>query len=81
WQCVVYGFGGLRMLGGKLRISPNLPQAWNKLDYTILWRGQKLAVTVTPDAVSIVNEDKTAPVSLEIWDKQYEFTDSLTVNK
>ncbi len=81
WQCVVYGFGGLRMLGGKLRISPNLPEAWNKLDYTILWRGQKLAVTVTPDAVSIVNEDKTAPVSLEIWDKQYEFTDSLTVNK
>ena len=31
WQCAVQGFGGLRMLGGKLRISPNLPKAWNKL--------------------------------------------------
>ncbi len=81
WQCVVYGFGGLRMLGGKLRISPNLPKAWNKLTYTILWRGQKLSVTVTPDAVSIVNETKTAPISLEIWGKEYTFTDALEVTE
>ena len=26
WQCVVYGFGGLRMLNGKLRICPALPE-------------------------------------------------------
>ena len=24
WQCVVYGFGGLRMINGKLRINPKL---------------------------------------------------------
>lgn len=27
WQCVLQNFGGLRVLGGKLMISPNLPQA------------------------------------------------------
>ncbi|MCD8188891.1 MAG: glycoside hydrolase family 65 protein [Clostridiales bacterium] len=81
WQCVVYGFGGLRMLGGKLRISPNLPKAWNELTYTILWRGQKLNVTVTQDTVSIVNETKTAPISLEVWGKEYTFTDTLEVTK
>ena len=43
WQCVVYGFGGVRMLGGKLRISPKLPEAWSALRYTILWQGQKLS--------------------------------------
>ncbi len=48
WQCAVQGFGGLRMLGGKLRNSPNLPNAWKKLSCTLLWKGQKLAVTVTP---------------------------------
>ncbi len=81
WQCVVYGFGGVRMLGGKLRISPSMPKAWSKLSYTILWKGQKLAVTVTPDAVEIVNETRTAPVTLEVWGKEYTFEDSLRVAK
>ena len=81
WQCVVYGFGGVRMLGGKLRISPSMPKAWSKLSYTILWKGQKLAVTVTPDAVEIVNETHTAPVTLEVWGKEYTFEDSLRVAK
>ncbi|MCD7754333.1 MAG: glycoside hydrolase family 65 protein, partial [Clostridiales bacterium] len=81
WQCVTYGFGGLRMLGGNLRISPNLPKAWSKLNYTILWRGQKLAVTVTPDSVELVNETGSDPISLEIWGNQYTFTDRLTVSK
>lgn len=81
WQCVVYGFGGVRMLGGKLRISPSMPKAWSKLSYTILWKGQKLAVTVTPDAVKIVNETRTAPVTLEVWGKEYTFEDSLRVAK
>lgn len=81
WQCVVYGFGGVRMLGGKLRISPNLPKAWSKLSYTILWKGQRLAVTVTPEAVEIVNETGMAPVTLEIWEKRYTVDSSLTVQK
>ena len=81
WQCVVYGFGGLRMLGGKLRISPNMPGAWNALRYTILWKGQKLAVTATADSVEIVNESSAAPVTAEIWGKEYTFTDRVRVEK
>ncbi len=81
WQCVVYGFGGLRMLGGELRISPNLPKAWTKLGYTIVWRGQKLAVTVTQEDVTIENTTGAAPVTLEIWGKKYTLEDKLTVKK
>ena len=79
WQCVAYGFGGLRMLAGKLRVSPKLPKAWRKLRYVFLWKGQKLTVTVAADAVEIVNETKTAPVSLEVWGTEYSFVDSLRV--
>ena len=71
WQCVVQGFGGLRMLGGKLRISPNLPKAWKKLSYTLLWKGQKLAVTVTPGMVEIVNQTGMGPIALEVWGDEY----------
>ena len=81
WQCVVYGFGGLRMLGGELRISPNLPKAWTKLGYTIVWRGQKLAVTVTQEDVTIENTTGAAPVTLEVWGKKYTLEDKLTVQK
>ena len=73
WQCVVQGFGGLRMLGGKLRISPNLPKAWKKLSYTLLWNGQKLAVTVTPGLVEIVNQTGSTPITVEVWGKEYTF--------
>ena len=81
WQCVVYGFGGLRMLGGNLRISPSLPKAWTKLCYTILWKGQKLSVTVTPNSVEIAGEEGGAPITVEVWDKTYTFNGRLTVQK
>jgi len=81
WQCVVQGFGGLRMLGGKLRISPNLPRAWKKLSYTLLWKGENLAVTVTPGAVEIVNQTGGDSITLEVWDKEYTFEKELIIPK
>jgi len=66
WQCVVYGFGGVRMLDGKLRIRPSLPAAWSSLSYTILWKGQKLAVTVTQDDVQVENLTNTAEAEIEV---------------
>lgn len=79
WQCVVQGFGGLRMLGGKLRISPNLPAAWKKLSYTLMWKGQRLAVTVMPGMVEIINQTESAPVVLEVWGEEYTFEKELVV--
>ena len=78
---MVYGFGGLRTLGGNLRISPNMPKAWNKLKYSIRWKGQKLAVTATADSVEIVNETGSAPVTVEVWGQEYTFTDKLGADK
>jgi len=81
WQCAVQGFGGLRMLGGKLRISPNLPEAWNALDYTAMWKGQRIAVHATADTVKLVNETGAGPIDVEVWGKFYTFTDRLEVTK
>lgn len=66
WECVVYGFGGARMLNGRLRIAPHLPKEWDKLCYTLLWKGQKLAVTVTKDNVEIRNLTGTRTVDVEV---------------
>ena len=75
WQCVVYGFGGVRMLGGKLRINPKLPEAWSKLSYTILWKGEKLEVTITKKTVSVKNVTGTKPISMELCGKEVQVAD------
>lgn len=80
WQCVVYGFGGLRMVDGRLRIAPKLPEKWSRLSYTVLWHGQKLKVAVTKDAVHIQNETNTEPVFLEVAGTEYRFENSLKVS-
>ena len=72
WQCVVYGFGGVRMLDGKLRIEPRLPDSWDELSFTIIWKGEKLAVTVTKDNVTAENLTGSKKVSLTIKGKQVE---------
>ena len=79
WQCAVFGFGGLRMVGGKLRIDPKLPSAWKRLRYTVMWRGQRLNVEVTEKELRIVNETGLAPVELEIRSETRSFTDRITV--
>ncbi|MFS0784034.1 glycoside hydrolase family 65 protein [Bacillus sp. 1P06AnD] len=58
WQCVVNGFGGVRMLNGKLRIVPSLPEAWSKLAFPIFWKGDRLQVTVTKDSLKVEKQTK-----------------------
>ena len=81
WQCVVYGFGGLRMIGGKLRVSPALPEAWNRLRYRFFWKGQWISVEITKAGVTLVNETGTAPVEVEIWEETRIFTDRITADR
>ena len=72
WQCAVYGFGGVRMLDGKLRIEPRLPENWNKLSFTIIWKGEKLGVTVTRDGVDVRNLTGSKKVELTVQGKTIE---------
>ena len=53
WQCVVNGFGGVRMLNGQLRIEPKLPDAWDELNFRINWHGDLLKVSVKHDELKV----------------------------
>ena len=55
WQCAVYGFGGVRVVGDELRIAPRLPDAWQSLEFPLVWRSRKLLISVTRDSVQIAN--------------------------
>lgn len=66
WQCVVYGFGGVRMLNGELRINPRLPKGWEELTFTLCWKGEKLGVTVTKAGTEVRNLTGGKKVSLSV---------------
>lgn len=80
WQATVNGFGGVRMLGGKLRIDPKLPAQWKRLEFPINWQGDRLEIVVEPNQVKITNRSrKNASLQLEVHGNIHELTDELTV--
>ena len=68
------------MLDGKIRISPALPDEWESLSYTIMWKGQRLRVDAARDSVAITNETGRDAVSVEVWGSEYTFEDKLNVD-
>jgi len=80
WQSAVYGFGGVRMIDGKLQISPILPESWNRLHFYIFWKGQKLSVDVTKDKLHISNLTGTDTVELIACGEEITFKDDTSIN-
>ena len=80
WQSVVFGFGGVRMLDGKLRMNPSLPGSWRGLDFFIHWQGQKLHVSLSHERAELVNLTGTREVELSINGRPCTVKDKLSVN-
>lgn len=79
WQSVVFGFGGVRMLHGNLRICPSLPDHWSRLDFYLYWHGQKLHVTADHQVLTVVNETREKEVELEVCGEIYQVKEKITV--
>ena len=79
WQSTVFGFGGVRMLDGKLRIEPSLPEAWSEIRFTIFWHGQELHITVTQDDFTVINVTNTETVTFTHHGEVIEVGESVTV--
>ncbi len=60
WQCIVYGFAGVRMIGTELHINPTLPEQINDIEFNMYYQGQRLHVTVSKTAVTIENQGEKA---------------------
>jgi kojibiose phosphorylase len=46
WQAAVFGFGGLRLEEGRLRVRPRLPDQWQRLQFTVTHRGRAYAIDI-----------------------------------
>jgi hypothetical glycosyl hydrolase len=79
WQITVCGFGGVRMVGGKLRISPRLPKEVEGIDFKINWKGTLLTIKVTQNKLTIKNSGKHQSISLSVFDKEITYDEALEV--
>ena len=79
WQIVVCGFGGVRMVGGQLRISPKLPADVAQIEFKIFWKGTPLQVSVGRNQLSIKNTGDKKDITLQVFERTYTFDDALEV--
>lgn len=52
WMSVVMGFGGMRIWNSMLRFAPYLPEKWAGLSFHVLFKGDRVRVTVSPTEVT-----------------------------
>lgn len=53
WQCLIFGFAGVRLIDGKLRIRPRLPKEISEISFPLCWKGERLRVTVKGENIRI----------------------------
>jgi alpha,alpha-trehalose phosphorylase len=49
WLGLVAGLGGMRDHNGELSFAPRLPERIGRLEFSLMWRGMCLTVTIRPD--------------------------------
>jgi kojibiose phosphorylase len=54
WQILVNGFGGLRILGGRVTLNPWLPADWEGIRFRLRWRGRPIKVAVDRERVELL---------------------------
>ncbi len=47
WQAVVFGFAGLRFTPQGVEVQPSLPPGWERLRFTVAYRGRRFRVDVS----------------------------------
>lgn len=69
WEAAVFGFAGVRIVNGKLRIMPRLPRNWDRFDFVLYWQKQRLEIGIAPGEIRILNTTNTAPIVILILDE------------
>jgi len=67
WQAVVFGVAGMRVREGGLSFDPHLLPGWRRLRFSVVWRGRRLRLSLTPRRTEVVLEGKEG-MSLQVGD-------------
>ena len=53
WHALVFGFGGMFVEDEGPRFEPHVPEDWQTLRFSVLWRGSHLRVTATNNTAEV----------------------------
>lgn len=72
WQAVIYGFLGFRngLFSEAFCLNPCLPSQWDKVDFTIIWKGCLVKISVSPTQISVSNSGNH-DIKLNVYDHEY----------
>ncbi|MDP4208389.1 MAG: family 65 glycosyl hydrolase domain-containing protein [Bacteroidota bacterium] len=64
WMSIVEGFGGKRVLHGKLHLNPLIPEKWDEYSFKILFKGVDILVTVNKQQVNLTAKNHPATINI-----------------
>lgn len=79
WQCIANGFAGIRMLDGKLRIEPHLPDKWLSLSLVIYWQGEKIDIKIGQNELVLTKAPSDKRTEIACFGKVYGFNDTIKI--
>ncbi len=73
WMSAVFGLCGIQAAGETLAIQPHLPSHWKKVTLSLVFRGQKLKITLTPASVTVqLTPPFHFPFSISVGEQTYD---------
>jgi len=70
WQAVIFGFAGVKIKKERLFIDPYLPRGWNRLIFSLIWKGDNIKFEVTNQMIKLkALSTKRKEVELGIFGK------------
>ncbi len=68
WAAMVRGFGGVRAQGDHILVAPRLPARWQRLAFTLKWRGTEFVVDISQEQVIVTNKPTaTQPLPVLVY--------------
>ncbi len=64
WMAIVKGFGGMRVMDGRINLKPFIPDNWQAYSFKVRFRGTVLQVNVGQGHVAIENQ---GPSEMEVF--------------
>jgi kojibiose phosphorylase len=71
WMSIVMGFAGMQVFEQGLLFDPKLPEEWNRLEFSIKWRKNKVNIEITNKTVKFLITGKE-PIFISLGDKNWQ---------
>ena len=78
WMSMIEGFGGMRVLNGKLHLNPSIPEQWESISFKIRFKESELRITVSSSQLNVENLSNNE-IHFKVHSNAYELKGQQTI--